>query len=37
MYDMKAKYTFKKNMVKDVLLLLAALWILFWLAAQIIL
>lgn len=31
---MKAKYSFKKNAVKDVFLLLAALWILFWLVIQ---
>jgi hypothetical protein len=31
---MKAKYSFKKNWVKDLFLLLAALWIVFWLAIQ---
>lgn len=31
---MKAKYSFKKNLVKDIFLLLAALWIVFWLAIQ---
>jgi hypothetical protein len=34
---MKAKYAYQKNIVKDVGLLLAALWIVFWLVAQILL